>query len=326
VCKGGAIDDPYTDVDGRPKATPFDREQASVEAIARAGVLGIERRLAPMLKDIALYPRVDASRIQKGMTNLDFSPVRIPNSWEILFARRGHAPPLEDLRALQAAIPPPSIVPGTDDDTRQAARQVARLVELAEKLAMAPAPQPEADAGERLLSALRDEPGLVPALVEAGADVGAIGTGGRNVLHLACDRPIPIPVLRLLLDRGAPVNQVDGMGQVPVHACARTCAECVALLAGRGAKLDVADDVGRTPLMIALEYQNAASIEALLRAGADPNYQNRDGRSAFSIASYYPPRPKMVELMERHGGRLTVGQRVRHLAWLLDPRQLIPAH
>ncbi len=322
VCEGGAPDDVHTDHDGRPKSAPFDREQASVAAIANAGVVGIERRLAPLLVDVAAYPAWDASRIRKGMTNLDFSPVRIPFTWLGMFWRRDYAPPLEQLHKLKALFPPPSIIPATDADTRQQAQKLDSLMRLAAELANGSRRPPDADA--RLLRAAAEEPGLIPALLEDRADAEAVAPNGENALSVACRRPVPLRVFRLMVERGADVNRATSIGQAPLHACARSCPQCITLLVSAGARPDRYDVVGRTPLAIALEVSNLATIEALLRAGADPNFQNGNGDSAFSLASYGPPRPEIVSLLEQHGGRLTMAQRARQVARRLDPRNLVP--
>ncbi len=169
-----------------------------------------------------------------------------------------------------------------------------------------------------------------PGQPDASAEVLALPQGEAGVstndgiLHTACHRKAPLPLFRRLIAQGFDANSVDGIGQSPLHACARTCAECIAVLAAGGAKLDQGDQLGRTPLEIALDVGKLDTAEALLRAGATPNIENRDGNSPYMLALYGTPRPGMAELMARYGGRLTLRQRVRHFLRQAEPSNLIP--
>ncbi|MEO5677669.1 MAG: ankyrin repeat domain-containing protein [Usitatibacter sp.] len=322
VCAGGEPDDPATDLDGRSRGRRFDREEASVEAIAHAGVLAIEQRLAPLLLPIALMPAVDRSRVTRGMTNLDFSPVRIPYSWLHLLQRRGHRLGPGDLAAMRDALPPPAAIPGTDDDARAMGRLVASLSAIPLDAGMLN----RGDGTPPLIRALREEPGVVPDLLAQGAGQG--GTEGlKHALLAACERPVPLPIFRLLLAQGADVNAVNGIGFTPAHACAKDCPACIKLIASKGGRLEDFDQVGRTPIAIAMSYRNLATVTALLEAGADPNRPDADGDSAYSIEAFGRAEPAFLELMKRHGARITVGQRARHLGRRLNPRNYIaPPH
>jgi ankyrin repeat protein len=59
----------------------------------------------------------------------------------------------------------------------------------------------------------------------------------------------------------------------------------VELLLAKGAQLDLADNRGRTALMIAAERGHAEIVKLLLAAGADPARRDKDGRSAADIAT-----------------------------------------
>ena len=56
------------------------------------------------------------------------------------------------------------------------------------------------------------------------------------------------------------------------------------LLAGNAA-LDLADNRGRTALMIAAERGHRNIVEALLKAGSDPSLKDRDGKIARQLAA-----------------------------------------
>ena len=96
-------------------------------------------------------------------------------------------------------------------------------------------------------------PGVVQALVDAGADVTLTERSGINLLHWATitNRATVIPVL--------------------VKA---------------GVPLDAIDDFGYTPLMYAatLDEGDIETLKALLAAGADRSIRNDQGRTAFEQA------------------------------------------
>ena len=99
-------------------------------------------------------------------------------------------------------------------------------------------------------------PEIVKALIAAGASAKGTESSGINLLHWAVitDHPQVIPAL---VEAGVPVNATDNFGY--------------------------------TPLMYAatIDFGNAGSVAALLKAGADPKIRNDEGRTAIEQARYY---------------------------------------
>jgi ankyrin repeat protein len=62
-------------------------------------------------------------------------------------------------------------------------------------------------------------------------------------------------------------------------------AATVRLLLAKGAQLDLADNRGRTALMIAAERGHAEVVTQLLAAGADRKLRDRDGKTAADLAT-----------------------------------------
>lgn len=160
-------------------------------------------------------------------------------------------------------------------------------------------------------------------LIALGADVGAADLDGFTPLHwaVAVDQP---GTAEILLDAGAPVDQREGtLGHTPLMAAALLgYADIAALLLDRGAALDAEDDAlrstpihfaaaargipgtettaellvrgaavdavradGRTPLMLAAQATNPATVDLLLGEGADPNHRDERGTTALMIAA-----------------------------------------
>ena len=57
------------------------------------------------------------------------------------------------------------------------------------------------------------------------------------------------------------------------------------LLIERGAKFDIADNRGKTALMIAAERNHPEIVELLLKAGANPMSQDKQGKTAAQLAA-----------------------------------------
>ncbi|HUK36894.1 MAG TPA: ankyrin repeat domain-containing protein [Vicinamibacterales bacterium] len=80
----------------------------------------------------------------------------------------------------------------------------------------------------------------------------AVTPGRRKSAHDA------LAASTLCLDHGADVNAADGTGQTALHLAVGLSDDLVKLLAARGARLDVKDRFGRTPLDVAMGVAGGA--------------------------------------------------------------------
>jgi ankyrin repeat protein len=129
---------------------------------------------------------------------------------------------------------------------------------------------------DRLTELLGDEPSLV----------NDYSGDGFTALHLAAFFGRPDTVA-LLIERGA---EVDAFGRgwmtgTAMHsAVSRLHADVVRILLDAGAKPNVRQSAGWTPLHAAAMNGDLTSVELLLASGADPTATNEEGRSVADLA------------------------------------------
>lgn len=121
-------------------------------------------------------------------------------------------------------------------------------------------------------------------LIKKGASVNTPDDEGRNLLEIACDCnagpqgencPKALPMVRLLLEKGARIDARNRNGETPLFTAVRNnMLPVVKLLLEKGARAGTADHVGLTPLHHAASRGHAAAAKLLLDGGAPV-----DGRS-----------------------------------------------
>jgi len=123
-------------------------------------------------------------------------------------------------------------------------------------------------ARNRLLAAavLKGDPARAQSLIASGIDAAGLD----DALVLAVERDAKfIEVIRLLLDKGARVNQ-PGLIRTPLMlAAARGQVETIKLLLAKGADVNASVNQDITALAIAVKANNAAAVRLLLAGGAD---------------------------------------------------------
>jgi ankyrin repeat protein len=94
-------------------------------------------------------------------------------------------------------------------------------------------------------------------------------------------------VARTLLDLGAPVDFADGNGITMVgRAALNNDIGMARMFIARGASVNVVDKLGMTPLLWAanIDFGDPAMIELLLQSGARVDVRNTDGLTPLELA------------------------------------------
>lgn len=169
-------------------------------------------------------------------------------------------------------------------------------------------------AGESLLhiAATLADTGPAWLLVRAGANIEAVDPQGVTPLMTATLNGRP-EVARFLLRRGAKPNVQDKRGRSALHWASnwarpdrndREPDQARALIADYlirfKANLNLADQSGATPLMLAAKFDHPAVAEVLLAFGARPMLRDHLGRTALTFAAWLGPKdPIVVSLLDK---------------------------
>ncbi len=126
-----------------------------------------------------------------------------------------------------------------------------------------------------MAAAYKSSDAVVGTLLGAGADAKARDKLGRNVLQ-HCGSMLTAPTIDKLIDAGAEVDGIDTWKRTPLLSAVMDHNTTLAhALLARKVNANVTDDQGNSPLNVALQRRQLGIIDALLKAGADPNGKDR---------------------------------------------------
>jgi ankyrin repeat protein len=169
-------------------------------------------------------------------------------------------------------------------------------------------------------AAMGNDTEAVRLLVDAGADVNAVDAAGATpLIHAAANRNLA--AVRLLIARGANVNarMSDGSFQkvkngpialghfTPLSSAAAFASpELIRMLLDAGARVNVADVRGMTPLMLAVstDRQNTEVVRLLLAKGSEVNAKSLAGETALDWANKIGSKP-VIDMLKRAGAVAT---------------------
>ena len=111
---------------------------------------------------------------------------------------------------------------------------------------------------------------------------------GHTPAHWACLGG-HITILRYMLEHKAPVDEAseNDLGQRPIHwACVNGHIAVVDVLLQRGVNIDVVDNKGCTPLIVACQYGKTMLAGYLMGKGARQQMMDKDGDTALHWAAF----------------------------------------
>lgn len=125
-------------------------------------------------------------------------------------------------------------------------------------------------------------------------------TTGRTAMHIVVARRDTVWI-DYLYQQGTNVNLADNEGVTPLMMAVQIgFIEGVTRLIEHGARVDVTNNSGETPLMYAVHARNTELMRQLLVAGADPDRYDNSGRSARDYARLRGENDITNDVIARH--------------------------
>jgi ankyrin repeat protein len=163
-------------------------------------------------------------------------------------------------------------------------------------------------------AAIGNDTETIRLLLDAGTDVNVVDVMGFTpLIHAAGNHNIE--AVKLLLAKGADVNAVTaagfnkvkngtiGLGSfTPLTAASLGSPALITMLLDAGAKVDVPDARGMTPLMLAVatDKQQSEVVRLLIAKGANVNARSVDGDTVLDWALKIAA-PQVIEMLQKAG-------------------------
>ncbi|HEY4612526.1 MAG TPA: ankyrin repeat domain-containing protein [Bacteroidota bacterium] len=149
---------------------------------------------------------------------------------------------------------------------------------------------------------------LVTFFIRKGAYVNHLDVSGNSPLMWAIEYERPDFVEALLRAGANPDRQDDSQDWGPLHmACFYSQADAVKMLLDRGAKVNEGDNKGRSPLLWALtpmsRDRRLEVLPLLLDRGAEVDITTKEGLTPIQIIEGRggETAPKLVQILRKHG-------------------------
>jgi len=149
------------------------------------------------------------------------------------------------------------------------------------------------------LAVRNGDPAIVQLLIEAGADPRKTNLSGESVLETALKNR-RMRIAERLIAVGAPFEG-DRLLFEMVNAGVSD-RDVYRLLARHGARFDVVDANGKTPLLLAIEQERPALVKQLILHGADVNQPGRDGTRPLTAANRLGAE-RIAQLLKANGAK-----------------------
>ena len=122
--------------------------------------------------------------------------------------------------------------------------------------------------------------------IQNGTDVNAEITFARTTALCMADERGDSVIVRILLDAGADVRWIDGSGaSALVRACSHESLSIVQMIFDHDKDLlEIADEFGHTPLLMAILDHRSSIVQFLLDQGANVHAMTRDGTTTLAAA------------------------------------------
>ncbi|KAI2602602.1 ankyrin repeat-containing domain protein [Hypoxylon sp. NC1633] len=150
-----------------------------------------------------------------------------------------------------------------------------------------------------ILATLKTQCSTMQALLRYGASCKIPGPGGLTALHFAAAKGFN-KGLNLILDRNfnSDPNAVDDERRTALHLAVNgehANPETVGMLVKAGARMEVQDKEGRTPLMLAAQLGKEELVCSLLAEGANVQTLDNHGRTAITYADGSPNIQRLLQ-------------------------------
>ena len=134
------------------------------------------------------------------------------------------------------------------------------------------------------MASWRGDPGLLKSLIDKGADVNTT-ISGNSILHNLANRETPKSTA-MVLEKGANANVLDSEGRLPLHiAVIEGNIETANLLIKATKNVNQCENIlGNTPLHVACINGDVKTALALIEAGAKTDITNQSGKTPLFYA------------------------------------------